>query len=122
MEKTERLENADAAASGSGNTVLGVADDELVVSLKKPIRFEGDVYEKIDLSGLHDIKAADMIAINRRMTRSGNVDATQELTLEYALNMANAATGLPLEFFEQLPPYAALAIRGRVTGFLFSQG
>lgn len=101
--------------------VSGEVEDFWVIPLKTPVRFEGEIYDRIDLTRLHDIKAADMVAINRRMTRSGNVDSTQELTLEYALNMANLATGLPLELFDQLPPYAAMAIKGRVTSFLFRQ-
>lgn len=96
-------------------------ENDLIIKLKNPITFEGERYDQIDLTKLHDIKAADMITVNRRLTRSGNTATTQELTLEYALNIANIVTGLPLEFFEQLPPYAALAIRGRVTGFLSGQ-
>ena len=95
---------------------------EYVIKLKKPIDYEGKRYDCIDLSGLYEIKAADMVMINRRLTRSGNVDSTQEIRLEYALHMANAATGIPLEFFEQLPPYAALAIKECVMSFLFGRG
>lgn len=96
-----------------------VEESDLVIKLKNPITFEGKQYNQIDLTKLHDIKAADMINVNRMLARRGNTASTQELTLEYALHMANIVTGLPIEFFEQLPPYAALAIRGRVTGFLF---
>lgn len=101
-------------------SILGTEDDDsMIVRLKKPIDFEGKRYEKVDLRGLHDIKAADMITVNRRLSRNGNIDVTQENTLEYALNLANVATGIPLEFFEQLPPYTAMAIRNCVAGFLY---
>lgn len=103
-------------------SVLETADeDSMIIMLKKPIDFEGKHYDKIDLNGLYEIKAADMVMVNRRLSRNGNVDVTQETTLEYALNLANVATGLPLELFEQLPPYAAMAIRKCVTGFLYRQ-
>lgn len=120
MDKMEK-EQADMAVVEKAEVMGGEVEDFWIIPLKKPVRFEGETYDRIDLTGLNEIKAADMVAINRRMTRSGNVDATQELTLEYAMNMANLATGLPLEFFDQLPPYAAMAIRGRVTSFLFRQ-
>ena len=107
---------------GSTEVVKGEAEKFLVIALKTPVRFEGKNYDRIDLTRLQDITAADMIAVNRRMSRSGNVDITPELTLEYALNIANVVTGLPLEFFDQLPPYAAMAIKGRVTNFLYRQG
>lgn len=115
-------ERADMEVVQETEVVSGEVEDFWVIKLKEPIRFEGENYEKINLTGLHDIKAADMVAISRRMTRSGNVDSSPEMSLEYALNMANLATGLPLEFFDQLPPYAAMAIKGRVTNFLFRQG
>ncbi len=95
--------------------------DDLVIPLKKPINFEGKSHDKIDLNGLHEIKASDMMAVNRRLSRNGNSETNQEFTLEYALNIAQIATRLPIEFFDQLPPYAALAIKGRVMGFLFTQ-
>lgn len=98
---------------------IKIADNDLVVTLRKPINFEGERYDKIDLNGLHDIKAADMVAINRRMTRTGNADVNPELSLEYALNVANITAGLPIELLDQLPPYEALAIRRHVTDFFF---
>lgn len=103
------------------DTLEAAENDDFIVNLRKPMNYEGERYDRIDLSGLREIKAADMIAINRRLTRSGNVDASQEISLEYSLNMAHLATGIPFEFFEQLPPYAALAVKGRVTSFLFGR-
>lgn len=96
-------------------------EDDLIINLKNPINFEGENYKAIDLSKLHNIKTSDMIAVNRRMSRNGGDYTTPETSLEYAINMANIATGLPLEFFDQLPPYVAIMIRSRVMGFLFRQ-
>lgn len=98
-----------------------IEDGMYRVTLKKPYVFEGKSYSVIDLSGLENIRAADMIAVNRLLNRKGNVDFLQEMTLEYALNIAAKATGKPIEFFEQLPPYAAMQIKNRVTGFLYRQ-
>ncbi len=63
--------------------------DDLVIPLKKPINFEGKSHDKIDLNGLHEIKASDMMAVNRRLSRNGNSETNQEFTLEYALNIAH---------------------------------
>lgn len=41
--------------------------DELVIKLKKPYTFEKVEYKEIDLRGLRELTAADMIAINKRM-------------------------------------------------------
>ncbi len=110
MEKTEQEVKKEANPEN---------EDDMVIRLKKPINFEGESYDKIDLNGLNEIKASDMVSINRRLSRNGNAEANQEFSLEYALNMANLATGLPLEFFNELPPYAAMAVKSRVTSFLF---
>ena len=114
-------ENENAVAVEESTVLQGKVEDYRVIQLKNPITFEGTKYTKIDLTGLENIKAADMVSINRRMARNGNIDINPELTLEYALNMANIATGLPLEFFDQLPPHAAMAIKGRVTNFLYGR-
>lgn len=129
QDRKDRVKNMDKMEKEQGEVVAvedqaalsGKVEDYWVIPLKNTIKFEGETYDRIDMTGLHDIKAADMVAINRRMTRSGNVASTQETTLEYALNMANLATGLPLEFFDQLPPYAAMAIKERVMVFLYRQ-
>lgn len=119
----DKLEKGQAEVVEEETEVMkGDVENFWVIELKEPIRFEGKTYDKIDLTGLHEVKAADMIMINRRMSRNGNIDQTQEVTLEYALNMANLVTGLPLEFFDQIPPYAAMAVRGRIINFLFSRG
>ena len=103
------------------DVVDDIEDGMYRVSLKKPYMFEGKSYNVIDLSGLQDIKAAHMIAVNRLLNRKGNVDLLQQMTLQYALNIAAKATGKPIEFFELLPPYAAMQIKNRVTGFLYRQ-
>lgn len=125
----ERIKNMDKMEKEQGEVVEveeqealnGTVEDYWIIKLKNPLKFEGNVYNAIDLTGLENIKAADMVAINRRMSRSGNIAVTPELTLEYALNMANLATGLPLEFFDQLPPYAAIAVKERVISFLYGR-
>lgn len=100
---------------------IDVEDGPRLVTFKRPVTFENKVYNKVDLTGLENIKAADMIAVSRKMNRNGNVDFLQEMTLEYAVNLAAVATGLPIEFFEQLPPYAAMQVKNRVTSFLYRQ-
>lgn len=98
-----------------------VVDDYFIIVPKTPVIFEGKTYDKIDLTGLKNVRAADMIAVNRMLNRQGNMDYMQEMTLEYAINLAAKATGKPIEFFEQLPPYLAMAVKNRVTSFLYRQ-
>ncbi len=116
MDKTE------VNAVGTKKSVVKeTVKNEFIIPLKEPILFEERQYDKIDLTGLKDIRAKDMIDIHRLMTKAGNVNTVQELTLEYAMYMANIVTGLPVEFFDQIPPYAALAIKRCVVDFIYGQ-
>lgn len=98
-----------------------IEDGALLITLKNPIAFEGKQYSKVDLSGMENITAADMVDVNRMLNRKGNVDFLQEMTLEYALNLAARASDMPVEFFLSLPPWAAMQVKNRVTGFLYRQ-
>lgn len=94
---------------------------ENLVQLKTPVTFEGKQYDEIDLECLENIRAADMIAVNRELSNVGNIDVNQEYTLEYALHIAARASGLPIEFFEQLKPFPAMRVKKCVTSFLLNQ-
>lgn len=97
------------------------ADDGLVVTFNKPYRFEGETYRTVDLSGIENISAEDMIAADKYLTRSGNFSVMPEMTLEYALFIASRATGKPVEFFRGLPPKDALKVKNRVTSFFYGE-
>lgn len=95
-------------------------EDSLVIKFKKPYKFEGKEYTEIDLSGLEDLSASDMIAVNKIMNRSNpGIDVMPEVSLEYACNLAAKATKQPIEFFTNLPPKQAMKVKNRVMGFLF---
>ena len=95
-------------------------EDSLIIKFKKPYKFEGKEYSEIDLSGLEDLSAADMIAVNKIMNRSNpGIDVMPEVSLEYACNLAAKATKQPIEFFTNLPPKQAMKVKNRVMGFLF---
>lgn len=95
-------------------------EESLVIKLKKPYKFEGKEYAEIDLSGLENLSAQDMIAINKLMSRKNpGIDVLPEVSLEYACNIAAKATQQPIEFFLNLPPKQAMKVKNRVMGFLF---
>lgn len=120
-------EAANKAASVSADTTPKVdeaaedeEEDSLIIKLKKPYKFEGKEYAEIDLSGLEDLSAADMIAVNKYMDRTATgIQVMPEVSLEYACVFASKATKLPVEFFTNLPPKQAIKVKNRVMGFLF---
>lgn len=97
-------------------------DEGLVIKFNKPFVFEKKEYTEIDLSGLENLNASDMIAVNKYMERrspSGGIQVMPEVSLEYACVFLSKATNLPVEFFMQLPPKEAMKVKNRVMGFLF---
>lgn len=102
------------------NTEEDVAEVDMVIKFSKPYRFEQVEYTEIDLSGLDDLQAADMIAVNRLMARtSAGIDVMPEVSLEYACHIAAKATKKPVEFFLQMPPKEIMKVKNRVMAFLF---
>lgn len=109
----------DTAAMGEE---VGAEDGEesLIIKLKKPYLFERKEYTEIDLSGLEDMTAADMIALENQYDRkSPGINVMPEVKVGYAVMMAARAAKLPVEFFNNLPPKDAMKVKNRVMGFLF---
>lgn len=100
---------------------MGNKENQYVIRFKSPITFEEKQYGELDMSCLKDINAADMIAVSRLLSNSGNSNVNQEFTLEYALNLAARALCLPVEFFNQLKPRQAMQVKSCVNSFLFGQ-
>lgn len=96
-------------------------ENPYLVVFKIPFVFEGRQYESIDLSGLEQLSARDMISVNKAIERGGTVNVLPEMSLEYACLISAKATQMPVEFFQALPPREALKIKNRVTNFLYGE-
>lgn len=116
MSKAETTERADVVTVDANGEVI---EGEYVVVFNKPYEFEGQVYDKVDLSGLDDLTANDMIAANRVLDRTGSFTFLPEMSLEYACIIAAKAAKLPVEFFKGLHPREAVKIKNRVTAFFY---
>lgn len=90
----------------------------LIVKFDKPYMFEKTEYTEIDLSGLEDVSTKTWTKIMNSVRRSGEgIDPTPSLNPDYSMQMAARATGLPVEFFEQLPYKEGNKIHNRVMVF-----
>lgn len=96
-----------------------VIEGQYVVVFNKPYTFEGTTYTKVDLSGLDNLTAADMIAANKVLDRTGSFTFLPEMSLEYACIIASKAANLPVEFFKGLHPREAVKVKNRVTAFFY---
>ena len=96
-------------------------DNFLKITFSKPYNFEGEIFDGIDLSGLEDIKGRQLTAIEKAFGKAGVVSSMPETTSTYAKIAASAATGLPAEFFEDLPGKEVRKIKSAVTRFFYEE-
>lgn len=92
-----------------------------VVTFGKPYFFENKEYTSIDLSGLDNLTAENMIAADKYLATNGVFTPMPEMSMEYSLFIASVATGLPIEFFRHLPPKDAIKVKNRVTNFFYAE-
>ena len=93
--------------------------NEYIIRFSKPYTFEEETVSEIDISGIEGLTAADMIAVQKQMTKGGTVDALPEMSLQYACIVAARVTKRPIEFFTGLPARDAIKLKNKVTGFIF---
>lgn len=98
-------------------------DDEnyLIVKFAKPFDFEGQKYDGVDLSGLEDINGRELSALEKAFGKTGIVSTMPETTATYAKLAATKATGLPAEFFDELPGKEVRKIKTAVTRFFYDE-
>ena len=91
------------------------------IKFTKTYLFEGESIGEIDMGGLENMTANDMIKANKVLNTSGNFSVLQEMTLEDALVIASSATGRPIEFFKGLCPRDAIKVKNSVGSFFFGE-
>ena len=100
-----------------------VLDGPLIVKLSKKYTFEGETVSEIDFTGLESVTAKDMMRANKTLARTGGSsgDLVPEITLPYALIIAEECTKYPIAFYEKLNPRDAMKVRTTVVGFMFGE-
>lgn len=96
-------------------------ENKYLIKFRKPFLWEDETYTEIDMSGLEDMSARDMIQAQRIMEKSGSINVLPEMSLEYACIFAAKATKMPVEFFQSLPPKEAIKVKNRVTNFFYGE-
>lgn len=99
----------------------GEDENRMIIKLVTPATFEGKNYTELNLSGLDNLKGRDLIDASRYLSRSGDISFAKELEAEFCFSLAARATDLPVEFFYNLGIRDAVAVKNRVTGFLYSR-
>ena len=100
-----------------------ITDESLIIKLSKEYSFEGEKVSEINLSGLEDVTAKTMMRANKTYakTSGGGGELVPEITLGYALIIAEECTKYPIEFYERLNPRDAMKVRTTIVGFMFGE-
>lgn len=86
------------------------------INFNKPYFFEGEETQGVDLSGLKELTALDLISAERAYFKS-ETSEKPENSLLYALLIANIVCKRPFEFFCMLPAREAEKIKDMVRDF-----
>lgn len=125
MDDLKVLSKQEAGAMESVTVAAAVPEEQeenkYLIKFRKPFVWEDNTYTEIDLSGLEDMSARDMIQAQRTMERSGSINVLPEMSLEYACIFASKATKMPVEFFQALPPKEAIKVKNKVTNFFYGE-
>ncbi len=97
---------------------MSVNQSEYYVEFRKPYQFEQETYEGVDLAGIENLSAKDLIEADKQFTKNGNMAVMNEMTTGYCCIIASKATGKPIEFFENLSAADGLKVKNMVMGFL----
>ncbi len=93
----------------------------LYVEFDRPFVFEGEeTIRGIDMSGIENLTTADLVEVEKKFYRQGITSFNPENTTAYAKFVAQRATGLPVELFDQIPAKEMLKVRKVVVNFFFS--
>lgn len=126
-EKNKKKEEAAEQAAAPANVIENeeAEDDELYVKFGSPYKFEGRVYDGLDLSGLYDLTGKDYIDCERYCKRKSSfeesVDPMKEFSMPFVMACACRATDKPIEFFERMSIRNLVLIKNAVVGFLYGE-
>ena len=96
--------------------------DWKIITLKKPVEYQGMEVKEIDLGKLEDLTAQDMNnAYDTYYALGGNRQIMQESTLLFAQIMAAQVTGYQIEVFERMGAKDAMCLKNRVYRFFFQE-
>ena len=97
------------------------AEDELIIKYRKPFEFEGETFTELELHGMEDLRGRDLTAIEKAFNKTGVSSFVPESTTTYAKIVATKVTGLPAEYFEDLPVGEIEKIKNAVVGFFYKE-
>lgn len=107
----------EAVQAAMSAAVTGEEGTEFVLSA--PYTFEGKSYSKVDLSGVQDMTALDVMEAENQLLAQGHATPSANTNFYYCCLMAARASRLPVEFFTMLPLCEATRIKNAMNSDRF---
>ncbi len=92
----------------------------MTIKLGEPYKYDGEEIKEIDLSGLMDLTARDMVELDREMIRLGFTGARFEMTRQYALLTAAKINHKPADYCDRMSARDSIRIKEYVTAFFYA--
>ena len=92
---------------------------DTVVKFTRSYSFEGKSYSEVDLAGMDDLTAKDMIEAEKYLFKTGTVSALPDQAVGYVCFIASRISDQPIEFFMGLSPRDMNRVKNKVTGFFY---
>lgn len=90
------------------------------VKLSKTYEFEGSRISEVDLTGIENLTADDMIRAQQALTMQNHVAVQLESDPKYCMMIAAYASELPSEFFYKLSIKDATKVKNTVSAYFFA--
>jgi len=100
---------------------IPAAESNTLIKFSKPYIFEGKTYTEIDLAGLENLTAKDMIDGEKYLFKAGIISPMPDQTSEYICFIAGRVAVQPVEFFKGLPPKDITRVKNKVISFFYGE-
>ena len=95
-------------------------EEMMSFELNQSFKYDGEEITELDLSGLLDLNAHDLVDIDREMTRRGFAGARNELTRQYAMLVAAKCMHKPWDFCDRMSARDSIRLKEYVVTFFYA--
>ena len=95
-------------------------EEMMTFKLNQPFKYDGEEITKLDLSGLLDLNAHDLVDIDREMTRRGFTGTRTELTRQYAMLVAARCVKKPWDYCDRMSARDSIRLKEYVVTFFYA--
>lgn len=96
-------------------------EDELVLKLADPYKYDQVEVSEINMDGLLDLTAEDLCELDRKMSKLGYSGMRMETTRRYAMLVAARINGKPEDYCARMGARDSIRLRDMVATFFYAR-